>query len=192
MMNLWESYLDEPAKLYDSTWFRSIPPAANGTPPHTDVIFMGRAEREQLFTVWTPIGDVDFRAGGLIVLEGSHPDRELRDGYSLRDADSYCINKEDKRDLWQKRRDLNADDGSIGKDVEEVRRIVGGRWFTTEFAAGDVLVFSVFTVHGSLDNGSESYRLSSDSRYQPASKEADERWIGEKPQEALLRRGLIC
>ena len=47
--------------------------------------------------------------------------------------------------------------------------------------AGDVLIFSVFTVHASLDNRSDRVRLSSDSRYQPASKPADERWIGTNP-----------
>lgn len=194
IMNFFEGFLGEPAKHFDFTWFRSIQPGSNGTPPHTDVIFMGRAEREQLYTVWTPIGDIDFKQGGLIVLEGSHKNEDLRHGYSTRDADSYCGNKEDKRDYWEKQRDNDAttDDGRIAADVANVQRVVGGRWLAAEFSAGDVLIFSVFTVHGSLDNGSDQIRLSTDSRYQPTSKDVDERWIGAKPQGGLLRRSLIC
>jgi len=44
-----------------------------------------------------------------------------------------------------------------------------------------VLIFSVYTVHGSLDNQSDEIRLSSDSRYQLASEPLDERWVGENP-----------
>ena len=52
----------------------------------------------------------------------------------------------------------------------------------------------MFTVHAGLDNRSDRVRLSSDSRYQPASKPADERWIGPNPiaHGAAGRRGKIC
>jgi hypothetical protein len=46
---------------------------------------------------------------------------------------------------------------------------------------GEVLVFSMFPVHASLDNRSKQIRLSSDSRYQPAGLPTDERWIGANP-----------
>jgi hypothetical protein len=50
------------------------------------------------------------------------------------------------------------------------------------------------TVHASIDNQSDRYRISTDSRYQPASLPADERWIGEKPPgHGMARmRGRIC
>ena len=35
------------------------------------------------------------------------------------------------------------------------------------------------TVHASLDNQSDRYRMSTDTRYQPASLPIDQRWIGE-------------
>ncbi len=58
---------------------------------------------------------------------------------------------------------------------------------------GDVLIFSAFTVHGSLDNGSNQIRLSADSRYQRASEMADERWIGEHPPgHGTRERDMIC
>jgi len=58
---------------------------------------------------------------------------------------------------------------------------LGGRWLTTDFKAGDVLSFGMGTVHASLDNHSNCFRLSSDSRYQLASLPVDERWVGRNP-----------
>jgi len=50
------------------------------------------------------------------------------------------------------------------------------------------------TVHASLDNPSGHVRLSSDSRCQPASEPADERWIGKNPigHSTAGKRGHIC
>jgi ectoine hydroxylase-related dioxygenase (phytanoyl-CoA dioxygenase family) len=193
MMRFFDGLLGEPAKHFDFTWFRAVLPGSNGAPPHTDVIFMGREERDRLFTAWTPIGDVDLEQGGLIVLEGSNNHPGLRDGYSRTDVDSYCSNREDSRDWWNRRID-RAEEGRIAEDAAQVRRVLGGRWLTTEYSAGDVLIFSVFTVHASLDNRSDRIRLSSDSRYQPASKPADSRWIGPNPvgHGPEAKRALIC
>ena len=49
-------------------------------------------------------------------------------------------------------------------------------------------------VHASLDNPSGHVRLSSDSRYQPASEPADERLIGENPigHSTAGKRWRIC
>jgi hypothetical protein len=68
--------------------------------------------------------------------------------------------------------------GWYSKDPVEVQERFGGRWLTTEFQAGDLLVFTMFTLHCSLDNQSRRIRLSTDSRYQLASEPVDERWIG--------------
>jgi ectoine hydroxylase-related dioxygenase (phytanoyl-CoA dioxygenase family) len=44
------------------------------------------------------------------------------------------------------------------------------------YRAGDVVLFSKFTIHGSLQNGSQDYvRLSSDIRFQPVSDPVDYR-----------------
>jgi ectoine hydroxylase-related dioxygenase (phytanoyl-CoA dioxygenase family) len=54
-----------------------------------------------------------------------------------------------------------------------------GRWLTAEYRMGDVLIFSIYTMHASTDNRSESaVRLSSDTRYQLASEPVDPRWVG--------------
>jgi hypothetical protein len=58
-----------------------------------------------------------------------------------------------------------------------VQQQFGGRWLTTEFQAGDLLIFTMFTLHCSLDNTSPRIRLSTDSRYQPAADPVDERWV---------------
>jgi hypothetical protein len=189
MMGFFDRFFGEPAKHFDFTWFRSMVPGGRGTYPHCDVVYMGRAETEQLFTVWTPMGDIPFEVGGLVVLEGSNRNVALRAAVSRRDVDSFCENREDKRDEWQ--RNLN---GELSRDVVRVRRSLGGRWLTAEYEAGDALIFSVFTVHASMDNHSDQIRLSADSRYQPASKPADERWVGANPpgHGPASKRGLIC
>ena len=189
LMEFFESFFGEPARHYDFTWFRSIFPGAHGTPPHSDVVYMGRGERERLYTAWTPIGDIDFDQGGLVILEGSNRSDALRDGYWKRDVDAYCTNREDRRDEWQ-----SGLRGNLSQDAARVRNGLGGRWVTGEFRAGDVLIFSTYTVHCSIDNHSDRIRLSSDSRYQPASKPADERWVGPNPagHGPAGKRGLIC
>ncbi|NYF97441.1 phytanoyl-CoA dioxygenase family protein [Janibacter cremeus] len=194
MMSFFGNFFGEPAKHFDFTWFRSTFPHSKGTRPHTDAIFMGRAEREQLFTAWTPMGDIDRRQGGLLILEGSHRHPGLRHGYSTTDVDAHCENRPEQPDWWARNRQTNGDDVAIGPDINTIQEMVGGRWLTTDYAAGDVLIFSIFTVHGSLDNQSDHIRLSSDSRYQPASKPADARWVGDNPpgHGDGGKRGLIC
>ena len=65
---------------------------------------------------------------------------------------------------------------------------------TTDFRMGDVLVFGMATVHASLDNHSNRFRLSSDSRYQLASEPVDERWVGANPigRGPAAKKGKIC
>ena len=84
--------------------------------------------------------------------------------------------------------------GWLSKDAVKLRKRLGGRWLTTDFKAGDALIFSMFTVHTSLDNHSNTIRLSSDTRYQLASEPVDERWIGEKPigHGPAGKKGMIC
>ena len=72
-------------------------------------------------------------------------------------------------------------DGRLSSDPVTLRAKLGGRWLSTNFQAGDVLTFGMATVHASLDNQSNRFRLSSDSRYQLASEPADPRWTGANP-----------
>ena len=175
LMNFCKTFLGGDVRHFDFTWFRTVGPGT-GTPSHCDVVYMGRGT-PRLYTAWTPIGDVDTQLGGLMILEGSHNHHKLRNGYCRMDVDAYCANT-DGKDAWAK-----GTAGWLGKDPNQIRRSLTGRWLTCpEYRAGDVVLFSVFTVHAGLDNQTANrVRLSSDSRYQLAADPADERWIGENP-----------
>ena len=86
------------------------------------------------------------------------------------------------------------DGGWLSDNPVKLRNALGGRWLTANYEAGDVLIFSVFTVHTSLDNASNRVRLSTDTRYQRADEPIDERWIGDEPigHGAAGKRGKIC
>ena len=187
ILNFYRDFFGEAVRHFDFTWLRFIGPGP-GTQPHCDVVYMGRGEREKLMTAWTPIGDVPLHVGGLIVLEGSHLQHERLAGYLNRDVDSYCANRPDTAAIEQGlqqgvdlRPPVDRWNGNLSKNPVTLREKLGGRWLTTEFEAGDLLTFTMHTVHASLDNQSESYRISTDSRYQPASQPIDERWVGENP-----------
>jgi len=192
MMEFFESFLGGAVRHYDFTWFRAVAPGV-GAVPHCDVPYMGRGTHH-VYTAWTPIGDVDFEQGGLMVLEDSPKHVDLIRPYLEKDVDVYCVNGRNAADIEAGRRKFGDFDGVLSKNPVALRKKLGGRWLTTEFSAGDVLVFSVYTIHASLDNHSRRIRLSSDSRYQLASEPVDERWVGENPPGHGLagKRGRVC
>lgn len=190
IMALYERLLGGEVRHYDYTWMRVSGPGRH-TPPHGDVVFMGRGTH-RLLTAWVPLSDIPIRLGGLMVLEGSHRTSRVRDDYSRRDVDTYCENVPGQREavadggwVWN---------GTIDTDARALREQVGGRWLTTEYRMGDLLTFTCYTLHASLDNRGDRIRLSSDSRYQLASDPVDERWIGDHPiaHGPKGKRGLIC
>ena len=192
MMKFYERLLGGPVRHFDYTWFRSVRGGGTGTSPHCDIVYMGRGTFN-LCTSWTPLGDIPIELGGLMILEGSHRQRERLRKYLKRDVDEYCLNSPDPK--------IAAGQGGWGKwggqlsaDPVSLREKMGGRWLTTDFRMGDVLVFGMATVHASLDNHTNRFRLSSDSRYQLASEPADERWVGENPigHGQAGKRGKIC
>jgi hypothetical protein len=184
MMEFYERFLAGAVRHFDYTWFRSVRGGGSGTYPHTDVVYMGRGTFN-LYTSWTPIGDIPVELGGLMILEGSHRQRDKLQNYLRRDVDTFCSNRPDAKQHW---------DGRLSSDPVSLREKLGGRWLTADFRMGDVLVFGMATVHGSLDNHTNRYRLSSDSRYQLASEPVDERWIGENPiaHGPAGKRGKVC
>jgi hypothetical protein len=193
MMEFYERFLGGAVRHYDFTWMRVVSPGY-GIYPHGDIVFMGRGTHN-LYTAWTPLGDISFELGGLMVLEGSNNLGRIRDDYAKKDVDEYCENVPGEEE-HAKNPEMNGWrwDGSISKDPVEVREQLGGRWLTGEYRAGDLLTFSTYTIHASIDNHSNRIRLSSDSRYQLASAPIDERWIGEAPvgHGPGGKRGRIC
>lgn len=192
MIELYERLLLGEVRHYDFTWFRAISPG-KGTPPHCDIVYMGRGT-DRLYTAWTPIGDVGLDVGGLIILEGSHKHVRLRENYGRKDVDRWCTNRRPGPPTGLGEGGNIGRGGWLSKFPDVLQKRLGGRWLTADFRAGDLLTFSMYTVHAAIDNISNQIRLSSDSRYQLASDPVDERWVGENPvahgPEAKI--GMVC
>jgi hypothetical protein len=166
LVEFFEHFLGGAVRSFDFIWVRTVRPQGV-TGCHYDVVYMGRGTHN-LFTAWIPAGNVPFSDGPLLILENSHRLDELKSTYGKLDVD----------------RDYNNNPyggGWFSKNPVEVQQRFGGRWLTTEFQLGDVLIFTMFTLHCSADNTSPRIRLSTDSRYQLACEPVDERWVGEEP-----------
>ena len=207
MIEFYEFFLGGPVRPLDYTWFRAKTPTKDSaTRPHCDIVYMGRGT-ENLYTSWTPLGDVPYEMGGLLVLEKSHLNEELKSTYGQTDVDVYCENEGEAAEIIGRakaaNRELTPEEvsairwttvGVYSDDPAAVRTKLGGRWLTTEFQMGDVLILSMYTLHCSHDNQTNHLRISMDSRYQLASDSIDPRWIGEDPPGNGIhaKRGTIC
>lgn len=189
MMQFMTRFLGEPVRHYDYTWLRVLAPGKS-TPPHCDVVYMGRGTTQRLYTAWTPLGDIDHAMGGLAILENSHQHQGLQQTYCQVDVDKYCMN----RSSGEQVKAMFGENGALSRNPRQLRHGLGGRWLVGEYRAGDLLVFNVFMVHCGLDNQTDRVRLSSDSRYQPQSEPIDERWNGSNPTThgPGAKRGRIC
>ncbi|MDQ2733382.1 MAG: phytanoyl-CoA dioxygenase family protein [Armatimonadota bacterium] len=192
MMDFYAEFLGGEVRHFDFTWMRVVSPGI-ATPPHCDIVYMGRGTTN-LYTSWTPLGDVTYAMGGLMVLEGSHLHERLRAGYGSKDVDSYCTNRREAAPNGLGGGGNIRNGGNLSDNPFKLRQRLGGRWLTNEFQAGDLLIISMYTVHASLDNHSDRIRLSSDTRYQLASDPVDERWVGDNPiaHGPDAKRGMIC
>lgn len=192
MIAFYERFLGGRIRHFDYTWFRTATAGSDATPPHCDIVYMGRGT-EDLYTSWTPIGDVPVVDGPLCVIPGSHRIRKLRENYCRIDVDAVCTNR--SRDGQKKAQSPSS--GYLSRNPPRLRRNLGIPFLTTDFLAGDLLVFSMFTIHCALDNHGPRIRLSSDTRYQLAGESVDERWIsidGKAPvaHGENARRELVC
>jgi ectoine hydroxylase-related dioxygenase (phytanoyl-CoA dioxygenase family) len=109
------------------------------TPPHQD--FPNNQGTPNLVASWIPLGDVPMEMGPLAILRGSH-------AYGVLPLDVHP----------------GAGNRQAVLPIEMLEEL---RWVTTDFRAGDVLLFGSKTVHASLNNGSDAMRLSVDFRFQP-------------------------
>jgi ectoine hydroxylase-related dioxygenase (phytanoyl-CoA dioxygenase family) len=132
---------------------------------HFDYPFFTRAH-DRVCTVWTPLGDVPVSDGPLVVVQGSHRYRDLIEPMLGHDISV----DPDRR-------------AAFGTDAIAFASARGTRLLTADFEAGDVVVFGMYLLHGSLDNRSpiDRVRLSCDVRWQPASLPTDERYFGDDP-----------
>jgi hypothetical protein len=161
IMGFFANFLEADVLTYDYKWLRVVGPGSF-TGAHYDIVYMGRGTRN-LYTCWTPLGDVTPDMGPLAILAGSHRFERIKETYGRMDVDRDNV------------------EGWFSSDPIELVDRYGGQWRTTEFKTGDAVIFGMFTMHGSLDNASNRYRISCDTRYQRADEPVDERWIGENP-----------
>jgi hypothetical protein len=191
MPEFFTRFLGDKILHFDFTWLRTIAPG-RGTASHCDIVYMGRGTKA-VYTAWVPLGDISYDIGGLMILEKSHLQAERLRRYLESDVDTYCSNlpADDPKAL---RGNGWAKGGALTQNPVSLQKQLGGRWLSCEFRAGDALIFSMQTVHASLDNHSPYFRISSDSRYQLASEPADERWLGANPigHNDAGKRGKIC
>ena len=155
--------LGRPAKPFDFLWLRTMA-TGRASPLHFDHVYMNRGSADVL-TAWIPLGDVPLEAGPLVFVEGAHRFEDLIARYRGLDVD---------RDTMP---------GSFPEDAVAFAASRGARLLTTAFEAGDVVLFGMFSLHGSCDNvmGGGRVRLSCDVRWQPAGDAEDDRWFGATP-----------
>lgn len=163
LLGYYEKFFGSSVHPYDFRWPRFVRPG-EGCGFHYDGPYMNRGSNN-VYTSWIPLGDVAMHEGALIVLENSHKSDHLLSSYAKRDADKEKI-------------------GWLSTNPIKLQQRFGGRWLSTNFKAGDVLSFTMHTLHGALDNCSpvKRCRLTSDTRYQPANEPVDERWNGANPE----------
>ena len=162
VMGFFGRFLGGEAMSYQFQWLRAVGPGGSST-IHYDVVYMGRGT-QNLYTCWTPLGRITPDMGPLAMVLGSNRWKEVIETYGRTDVD----------------RDLTC--GYFTSDPAELVDRFGGRWATTTFEPGDAVILDMFTMHASLTNNSNKYRISCDTRYQLASDPIDERWIGRSPQ----------
>lgn len=164
VFDLFNRLFDEPSITFDYKWLRAVGDGA-GTAAHYDFVYMGRGS-QRLHTIWTPLGQATPELGSLAILVGSHnlpAYAKLRETYGQSDVD---------RDRTH---------GHFTKNLLSITQTLGGQWQTTTFEPGDVILFGMHTMHASTTNSTNRWRISCDTRFQPASEPTDERWAGKQP-----------
>jgi hypothetical protein len=162
IMDFFKHFLGGDARTFDFKWLRTAGPGS-GSPIHYDIVFMSRGT-QNLYSCWTPFGDVSLDMGPIVFCLGSNRFEKVRETYGQADVD---------RDLIK---------GHFSDDPLEIIEKFGGHWATTSFSVGDVIIFSMFLMHASLVNTSDKVRITADTRYQLAAEPIDERWVGENPK----------
>lgn len=158
------SLFGEEARPHDYMFLR---PGVVGraTKLHYDLPFFARGS-DRVVTVWTALGDIPACDGPLVVVEGSHRYEDLIAPIRQIDYDSK-----------------DSPQVQLMGDAIAFARERRTRLLTADFRAGDLIIFTMTTLHGTLDNHSSigRTRLSCDVRWQPAQDSIDERYVGPDP-----------
>jgi len=157
------SYFNEPALTFNYKWLRAVG-NEQYTGAHYDYVYMGQGS-PKLHTVWIPFGDIEIEQGTLAMCVGSNrlpAFEKLKQTYGRMDVDR------DHTEGW------------FTREPMEIVEKFGGQWATTNYRAGDLILFGMHTMHASTTNLTNRFRLSCDVRFQPASEPADKRWVGDE------------
>ncbi len=189
-----QGFYGEPATTYSHKWLRAVAPGEH-TGAHFDSVYMGRGTNE-LMTAWIPLGDVPVEQGTILVKPGTHCEesvyKELHDTYGQLDVDRDVPNDpsstghltDDPASWAPKPNATQAWDPELSSIPSEARC----PWVTEDFKAGDCVLFGIRSLHMSTTNQTDSFRVSCDTRWQPASHPMDERWAGAVEDGKPLRK----
>ncbi|MCP4195424.1 MAG: phytanoyl-CoA dioxygenase family protein [Planctomycetaceae bacterium] len=156
--------LDEPAKAHDFLFLRPSRPGLS-TRLHYDFPFFARGSK-RIYTAWLALGDISIQEGPLMIAEGSNAFADLIEPIRKIDYESS-----------------SSPTVQIMGDTVQFVRDRNSRFLSADFRAGDLVVFDMFTLHGTFDNCSSAgrVRLSCDVRWQPISDPVDPRYQGNHP-----------
>ncbi|XP_067937515.1 1-deoxypentalenic acid 11-beta-hydroxylase-like [Watersipora subatra] len=147
---------------FDYKWLRAMH-KRGFTGAHVDNVYMSRGT-DKVLTMWTPFSDITPDIGTLAVCEGSNQ-----------------LNSFDKFQKTYGQLDVEAaklnGTGWFTEDPWEISKQFGGVWKTANYEAGDVLIFTLRTVHMSTVNLTSIARISCDTRWQPKDAKRDMRYF---------------
>jgi len=164
MQHVMTVLLGESATAHDYLFLRPGRPGLS-THLHYDLPFFARGS-DRILTSWLALGDIPISDGPLMVVEGSNQFEDLIQPIRAIDYDS-----------------TDTPTVQVLDSTVEFTRSRKTRLLTTNFSPGDVVIFDMVTMHGTLDNHSAigRVRLSCDVRWQPAADPIDPRYVGDKP-----------
>ena len=153
-----------PSVRFDFIFLRAVG-GGKFTHMHCDAGFFTR-ETQKVLTCWLVFTDVTLDKGPLFVIEGSHKYRDIYKKY-----DGYDVDKN---------KNLKASIDSHPVDFAKERK---SKILTAHFNPGDILIFGMYTVHGTFENHSKDnkIRLTCDIRFQPQKESKDPRYFGINP-----------
>eukprot|EP00913_Durusdinium_trenchii_P013372 g12553.t1 len=161
---LMRTIFGEPARAHDFMFLRPGP-VGRSTHLHYDLPFFARGS-SRIVTVWLALGAIPIEEGPLMVLEGSNRFADLIEPIRAIDYDSAM-----------------SPQVQMTNDTVAFVRERNTRLLTADFTPGDLVVFDMLTMHGTLDNHSSEgrVRLSCDVRWQPDADPIDPRYTGPNP-----------
>merc|ERR1711933_567089 len=75
--------------------------------------------------------------------------------------------------------------GWFTEDPQEALSLFGGQWRSSDFESGDIVTFTMHTLHMSTSNTTDKVRISADIRWQPSTDPTDPRYVGSGAREYI-------